>query len=152
MNSGVTCLPPLTTSLDGLKPFPWKLQHFASCTFALPLWWIARFGIPVYTTSDIGTTFNSQLWTSLANLLGFSVNHTTSYNSSANRFIDRFYRILKKALMSCCKDSNWFAKFSWVLLVLRTTPKDALDIYAAGMVYDHPCKMFTSANSYNLLR
>ncbi|XP_068245593.1 uncharacterized protein [Palaemon carinicauda] len=69
-----------------------------------------------------GTTFTSQLWTSLANLLGITLHHTTTYNIAATGMVERFHRTLKASLISRCKDSNWFTQLPWVLLELRTTP------------------------------
>ncbi|XP_068228065.1 uncharacterized protein [Palaemon carinicauda] len=56
---------------------------------------------------------------------------TTAYNPDANGMVEHFHHILKAALMSLCKDSNWFTQLPWVLLGLRTTSKDPLDILAA---------------------
>ncbi|XP_068205295.1 uncharacterized protein [Palaemon carinicauda] len=104
----------------------------------------------------MGTTFTSQLWTSLANLLGIILPQTTIYKPAANGRVEDFHRTLKAALMSHCKDYSWFTQLSWVLLGLRTTPKDALDVSAAGMVYGdglvvHP-EYFPSATSSDNLK
>ncbi|XP_068236955.1 uncharacterized protein [Palaemon carinicauda] len=82
-----------------------------------------------------GKTFTSQLWTSLANLLGITLHQETAYNLAINGMVERFHRTLKAVLMSRCKDSNWFTYFPWVLLGLRATPKHALDVSAAEMVF-----------------
>ncbi|XP_068233457.1 uncharacterized protein [Palaemon carinicauda] len=96
-----------------------------------------------------GTTFTSQLWKSLANLLGITLNQTTAYNLAANGMVERFHLTLKAALMSRCNDSNWFTQFPCVLLRLRTTTKEALDILAAERVYGNPvgrpCQIFSFA-------
>ncbi|XP_068210318.1 uncharacterized protein [Palaemon carinicauda] len=64
----------------------------------------------------------------LANILGITLGQTTAYNPTANGMDEPFHSTLKADLMSRCKDSNWFTKFSWALLGLMTTPKDALDV------------------------
>ncbi|XP_068246475.1 uncharacterized protein [Palaemon carinicauda] len=46
-----------------------------------------------------------------------------------------FHRALTAALMSPCKDSNVFTHLPWVLLEIRTTLKDTLDVSAAEVVY-----------------
>ncbi|XP_068204280.1 uncharacterized protein [Palaemon carinicauda] len=75
---------------------------------------------------------------------------TTAHNPAHNRVVERFHRTLKAALMSFCKDSNWFTQLSWFLLGLRTTPKDTLDISAAKLVV--PAKFFPSTTSSDNLQ
>ncbi|XP_068245238.1 uncharacterized protein [Palaemon carinicauda] len=108
------------------------------CTHALLSGWIARFGILEHITSNRGTTFTSQLGTSLANLLGITLYQTTTCNPATNGVVERFHCTFKAALMSCCNDSNWFTQLPWILLGLRTTPKDGLDFSTAEMVYGNP--------------
>ncbi|XP_076053647.1 uncharacterized protein LOC143032653 [Oratosquilla oratoria] len=94
---------------------------------------ISRFGIPEHITSDSGTTFTSQLWTSLGQLLGTSVHHTTAYNAEANGTkVGRFHRTLKVALISRCNNVTWNTQLPCVLLGLRTTPKEGLDVDRDG--------------------
>ena len=38
--------------------------------------------------------------------------------------VERFHRSLKAALMTRCTSDTWTAELPWVLLGLRTTPKD----------------------------
>ncbi|XP_068227644.1 uncharacterized protein [Palaemon carinicauda] len=56
-----------------------------------------------------------------------------------------------RALMSRCKDSNWFTQLPWILLGLMITPKDVLDASASEMLYGDPlvipAKYFPSATS-----
>ncbi|XP_068247829.1 uncharacterized protein [Palaemon carinicauda] len=61
----------------------------------------------------------------------------TAYNPAANGKVENFHHTLKAALMSRCKDSNWFTQVPWVLLGLRIT-NDTLDVSAAEMVYGDP--------------
>ncbi|XP_068205299.1 uncharacterized protein [Palaemon carinicauda] len=138
------------------EAIPMETATSMSCTLASLSGWIAKFGIPEYITSDRGTTFTSKLWTSLANLLGIILPQTTVYKPAANGLVEDFHRTLKAALKSHCKDYSWFTQLSWVLLGLRTTPKDALDVSAAGMVYGdglvvHP-EFFPSATSSDNLK
>ncbi|XP_068212647.1 uncharacterized protein [Palaemon carinicauda] len=127
-----------------------------TCTSALLSGRIARFGIYEHITSDRGMTFTSQLWTSLANLLGITLHQTAAYNPTANRMVERFHRTLKAALMSRFKDFNWFTQLPWVLLGLRTTPKDVLNLSATEMMYCDPlvvpAKYFPSATSSDYLQ
>ena len=52
-----------------------------SCAQALVFHWIARFGIPIDMSSDRGPQFTSQLWKSIAQLLGTQLHHTTAYTT-----------------------------------------------------------------------
>eukprot|EP00731_Ephydatia_muelleri_P025879 Em0017g962a len=84
------------------------------CAQALISQWFARFGIPADMTSDRGT---SQLCNSIAQLLGIQVHHTTAYHPQAN-------------------GPNWTADLPWVLLGIRTAPKDDLGCSSAELVYE----------------
>ncbi|XP_037781839.1 uncharacterized protein LOC119578174 [Penaeus monodon] len=88
--------------------------------------------------SDRGTSFTLQLWTSLGQLLGTSIHHTTAYNPEAKGMVERFHRTLKAALMSRCSNSMWFSQLLWVLLGLRTIPMERLDVFPAEMVFGGP--------------
>ena len=117
---------------------PMKDATAHSCVTALLSQWISRFGLPDDITSDRGPSFTSQIWTSLARLLGTTVHHTTAYNPESNGMIERFHRTLKAALMSRCSSSDWVSQLPWVLLGLRTTPKEGMDVSSAEMVYGDP--------------
>ena len=128
---------------------PMKDTTTDSCVSALLSQWIARFGVPDEITSDRGTTFTSQIWTSLAQLLGYTAHHTTSYNPECNGMVERFHRTLKAALMSRCTTSDWATQLPWVLLGLRTCPHEGSTPSAAEMVYGDPLRVpadfFTSS-------
>ncbi|KAK3881459.1 hypothetical protein Pcinc_014115 [Petrolisthes cinctipes] len=125
----------------------------ASCASSLLSGWISRFGIPEHITSDRGTTFTSHLWSSLGQLMGTTVHHTTAYNPEANGIVKRLHRTLKAALMSRCNNSTWSSQLPWVLLGLRTTPKEGLDASPAEMVFGEPLvvpgEFFPDAQSNN---
>ncbi|XP_068232106.1 uncharacterized protein [Palaemon carinicauda] len=94
-----TCLP---------EAIPMETVMSASCISALLSGWIVNLGIPEHITSDRGTTFTSQLWTSSANLLGNALHQTTAYNPAAKGEVEDFHCTLNADLMSWCKFSNWF--------------------------------------------
>ena len=106
-----------------------------SCVSALIDAWLSRFGLPDNITSDRGSVFTSALWSRLANRLGISTTTTTSYNPEANGIVERLHRTLKAALMSRCTSESWKTELPWVLLGLRTTPKDIDDHAPAEKVY-----------------
>ncbi|XP_037803923.1 uncharacterized protein LOC119598342 [Penaeus monodon] len=99
----------LFTVVDRSTRWPEAIPMFnassASCAAALLSGWISRFGIPAHVTSNRGTSFTSQLWTSLGQLLGTSIHHTTAYNPEAKGMVERFHRTLKADLMSRCSNS-----------------------------------------------
>ena len=105
----------------------------ASCAQALIAHWIARFGIPIDMSSDRGPQFTSQLWTSIAQLLGIQLHHTTAYHPQSNGLVERFHRHLKSALRARLTGPSWTQELPWVLLGIRTAPKD-LGCSSAEMV------------------
>ncbi|KAK3775862.1 hypothetical protein RRG08_034111 [Elysia crispata] len=72
--------------------------------------------------------FTSSLWSEIAARLGVKLHHTSAYHPQANGMIERFHRALKARLTG----PNWVEELPWVLLRLRTTPKEDL---AAKHVY-----------------
>ncbi len=62
--------------------------------------WVARFGTPTTVTTDRGSQFQSDLWSSLMKVLGSHRLRTTAYHPQANGFIERFHRQLKGVLCS----------------------------------------------------
>ncbi|XP_068246520.1 uncharacterized protein [Palaemon carinicauda] len=88
----------------------------SASTSALLSGLIARFGIPEHITSDRGTAFTCQLWTSLGNLLGITLHQAIAYNLAANGMVERFHRTLKAAVMSPARNRTGllsFAGSSW---------------------------------------
>ena len=100
--------------------------------------WVSRFGTPEHITSDRGSQFTSILWSQLSILLGTELHHTTSYHPQANGMVEWFHRDMKAALRSRLNGPNWVDELLWVLLGLRTAPKEDLHTSAAEMVYGTP--------------
>ncbi|XP_072898585.1 nephronectin a isoform X1 [Hemitrygon akajei] len=109
-----------------------------SCARALIATWVSRFGVPAHITSDRGAQFTSSLWSAMASLLGTQLHHTTAYHPQSNGLVERFHRHLKSALMARLRGANWADKLPWVLLGIRTVPKDDLHASSAGLVYGVP--------------
>ena len=107
----------------------------SACAQALLTSWISRFGVPDDITTDRGPAFLSELWSSLARLMGTNLHSTTAYNPAANGMVERCHRSLKAALMARCSDENWIHQLPWVLLGLRTAPKANGDASPAEKVY-----------------
>ena len=103
--------------------------------------WVSRFGVPSHLTSDRGGQFVSGIWTSLAEALGTDVHRTTAFHPQANGMVERFHRHLKSALTAKLTSSTWVRELPWVLLGLRTVPKDDLGCSTAELVYGSTLKL-----------
>ncbi len=97
--------------------------------------WIARFGVPLDMSSDRGPQFTSELWSAMCELLGINIQRTTSYHPQANGLVERFHRRLKEAIRTRLTSSNWLDELPWVLLNIRTAPKEDLNTTSAELVY-----------------
>ena len=97
--------------------------------------WISRFGIPSHKTSDRGSQFTSRLWLGIAKSLGYTLHHTTAYHPQENGMVERFHRNLKEALKARLFDNDWVLALPWVMLGIRTAPKEDLNCSAAEMVF-----------------
>ena len=106
-----------------------------TCAQALITNWISRFGVPIDMSSDRGSQFTSQLWGSISQLLGTRLHHTTAYHPQSNGLVERFHRHLKSALRARLTGPNWIDELPWVLLGIRTAPKEDLGCSSAKLVY-----------------
>jgi len=100
--------------------------------------WIARFGVPTLMTSDRGPQFVSDLWSALSSLLGTSLHPTTAYHPQANGLVERMHRTLKGSLKARLTSPHWIEELPWVMLGLRTNPREDLKTSPAEMVYGAP--------------
>ena len=66
-----------------------------TCSRALISSWIARLGVPARMTSDRGAHFTSELWSSMAQLFGTWLHHSTAYHPQDNGIVERFHRQMK---------------------------------------------------------
>ena len=110
----------------------------STCARALVSHWISRFGLPGEISSDRGAQFTSKLWTTVSQLLGMKHIKTTSYHPQANGLVERFHRNLKSALRARLTGPNWIDELPWVLLGIRTAPKEDLRTSSAELVYGAP--------------
>ena len=103
--------------------------------------WVARFGVPSDLSSDRGPQFTSELWTSVARQLGVSLHRTTAYHPQANGMCERFHRDMKAALKASLTDDGWVDRLPWVMLGIRTAPKEDLLSSSAELVYGQPLRV-----------
>ena len=120
------------------EAIPLSSTTATDCAQALLTHWISRFGIPLHISSDQGPQFTSQLWMSVARLLGTQAHHTTAYHPQANGLVESFHCHLKSALRARLTGPNWVNELPWVLLGIRTTPKEDLGCSSAEVVYGAP--------------
>ncbi|XP_069769406.1 uncharacterized protein [Narcine bancroftii] len=88
-----------------------------------------------------GIQFTSALWSQLARLLGVTLYHTTAYLPQSKGLVERFHHHLKSALMASLSGPDWEDELPWVLLGIRTVPKEDLQSLSAEMVYGTPLSM-----------
>ncbi|XP_053734725.1 uncharacterized protein LOC128767052 [Synchiropus splendidus] len=103
--------------------------------------WVARFGTPSDITSDRGSQFISELWSGLAKSLGTQLHRTTAYHPQSNGMCERFHRSLKASLRAALCDANWVDRLPWVMLGLRSAPKEDLDASPAELVFGQPLRL-----------
>ena len=109
-----------------------------ACVEAVLTCWVARFGVPALLTSDRGVQFTSAVWSALCHRLGISHITTTAYHPQANGMVERFHRQLKNSLRARLAASSWPEHLPWVLLGLRSAPKEDSGISSAELVYGAP--------------
>ena len=102
--------------------------------------WIARYGIPETVTSDRGSQFTSDTWKLTLSKLGISASFTTAFHSQANRMIERYHRSLKNALR-CTSSGDWLNALPWVLLGLRTAPREDMGVFSAEVLFGTPLRI-----------
>ena len=124
----------LLTIVDRFTRWPEAIL-LATCAKALISHWIARFGVPLDMVSDRVSQFTANLWTSVAQSLGTQLHRTTAYHPQANGLVERFHRHFKSALRARLTRPNWMQQLPWVLLEIRTAPKEDLGCSSAELVY-----------------
>uniref|UniRef100_A0AAQ4R448 Integrase catalytic domain-containing protein n=1 Tax=Gasterosteus aculeatus aculeatus TaxID=481459 RepID=A0AAQ4R448_GASAC len=102
---------------------------------------VARFGTPSDISSDRGAQFTSELWNAVAQSLGTKHHRTTAYHPQANGLCERFHRSMKASLRAGLKDGNWVDNLPWVMLGIRTAPKEDLQSSSAELVYGQPLRV-----------
>ena len=100
--------------------------------------WICRFGVPDTITSDRGPQFTSNIWNSLCLLLQIKHQPTTAYHPQANGMVERLHRRLKGRPAHPRPNASWAAELPWVLLGLRSQPREDSNISPAQAVYGTP--------------
>ena len=120
------------------EAIPLSNTDTASIANAFAMNWIARFGVPTDITSDRGAQFTSDVWGALSESLGVKLHRTTAYHPQSNGLVERFHRSLKASLRARLTSPAWMEELPWVMLGLKTAPKEDLGASVAEMVYGSP--------------
>ena len=110
-------------------------------THAFNSTWIARFGVPETVTADRGSQFTSDVWQQALTKLGIKPAYTTAYHPQSNGMVERFHRSLKNSLRCLATTHNWIEALPWVLLGLRTAPRDDIANSPAKILYGLPLRI-----------
>jgi hypothetical protein len=121
-----------------LEAVPLKDTSATSCADTFVATWVARFGVPELITSDRGPQFTSTVWSALCSRLGISRSLTTAFHPQSNGMVERAHCQLKDALRARAAGHDWPALLPWVLLGLRTAPKEDSNISSAELCLGAP--------------
>ena len=119
------------------EAFPLRGITADECAHAFTQGWVARYGVPTDIITDRGRQFTSSIWHHMAASLGASCICTTAYHPQSNGMVERMHRSLKASLRARLHGPDWMAQLPWVLLALRTTPKEDLQAAPADIVFHH---------------
>jgi hypothetical protein len=124
-----------------LEAVPIKSISAQQCVDTFIGTWVARYGVPATITSDQGRQFTSALWTGLHKLLGAQLITTTAYHPQSNGMVERCHGQLKAALRARLASTEWPEHLPWVLLGLRTAPKEDSAISSAELMFGTPLSL-----------
>ena len=98
--------------------------------------WVFRFGPPVSVHSDRGTQFESELFSSLCNLIGIAKSRTTAYHPEGNGALERFHRTLKTRLVTALNGrTSWMERVHAALFAYRTSVHSATGLTPFQLVF-----------------
>jgi transposase InsO family protein len=120
------------------EALPLRSTTADDCAAALISGWVARFGVPAVLTSDRGAQFTSAVWASFTAKLGVQHTMTTAYHPQSNGLVERLHRRIKDALRARLATATWPQHLPWVLLGLRSCPREDSGLSSAELVYGSP--------------
>ena len=125
-------------STQWVEVLPLSSTTATACADTFVAGWFARFGVPASITTDRGVLFTSAVWTILCQRLGIQHCTTTAYHPQSNGIVERFHRQLKDALRARLAAADWPSHLPWVLLGLRSAPKEDYNVSSAELLYGSP--------------
>ncbi|GFR69543.1 Pol polyprotein [Elysia marginata] len=120
------------------EAIPMNNTSTTECAKALVRHSVSHFGVSLDMSSDRGSQFTSSLWNEITHQLGIKLHRTTAYHPQSNGLVERFHQTLKAALKADLQGPNWVNELPWVLLGLRTVPKEDLGTSTAELVFGEP--------------
>jgi hypothetical protein len=121
-----------------MEVIPLSETSAAACAKALTFTWISCFGVLETITLDRRPQFTSNLWLQLCEMLNISHQQTTAYHSESNGVVERLHRRLKDVLHTCTAAATWSEELLFVLLGLRTQPREDNGLSPAEAVFGAP--------------
>jgi hypothetical protein len=118
-----------------LEAIPLRATAAADVADAFVSGWVARFGLPAVITSDRGVQFTSALWAAAMKLLGIKHQMSTAFHPQSNGLVERAHRRLKEALKAKLAGGDWPSHLPWILLGLRSSPREDSGLSMAELVY-----------------
>ena len=112
-----------------------------TCAAAFVSGWVSRHGVPAILTSDRGAQFCSSFWRSFCSILGINHSTTTAYHPQSNGMVERLHRRLKDSLRARLVGCDWTLHLPWVLLGLRTAPREGSGRSAAQQLFGTPLSL-----------
>jgi hypothetical protein len=110
----------------------------ADCASAPVFHWITCFGVPATITSDRGLQFTSSLWAALCKMLSVSDRQTTAYHPEAKRCRRKTAPSPQSPFRALAAAATWADEIPWVLLGLRSQPREDTGLSLAEAVYCVP--------------
>lgn len=121
-----------------LEAAPLRQMDATTCADNFVNYWVTRYGVPTTVTTDQGRQFTSAVWSVLCNRLGIQHITTTAYHPQSNGMVERTHRQLKDALRSRLAGDKWPEHLPWVLMGLRSAPKEDTAVSSAELVFGLP--------------
>jgi transposase InsO family protein len=140
---------PLPTSAEGfsylftmvdrstrwLEAVPIKSISAQKCVDKFISTWVSRYRVPAIITSDQGRQFTSALQKGLHKMLGVQIINTTAYHPQSNGMVERCHGQLNAALRARLASTEWPDHLPWVLLCLKSAPKEDSAISSAELMF-----------------
>ncbi len=121
-----------------MEAVPLRNIEATTCADAFISGWLSRFGVPATVSTDRGTQFCSATWSGMCHRLGIQHITTTAYHPQSNGMVERVHRQLKDSLRARLAGPQWLEHLPWVLLGIRSAPKEDSSVSSAELVLGVP--------------